>query len=141
MREVAGAPPASAGPEQLLLDGQQRITSPYQVLAFGEVVETQDYHKKPIKRWYYIDILAALDPSADCDEAIISVPESRQVRTLHEIKLDVSTVELEWEQCLFPLRLIFGYGTARNDVIARQSAGHARHVVSKLCCPLPAPHR
>jgi hypothetical protein len=30
------------------------------------------------------------------------------VQTLHEIKLDVSTVELEWEHALFPLRLVFG---------------------------------
>ena len=90
------------------MDGQQRITSLYQVLASGQVVETQDDHKKPIKRWYYIDIMAALDPSADRDDAIISVPETRQVRTLHEVKLDLSTVELEWEHRLFPLRLVFG---------------------------------
>lgn len=122
-RGVAGAPPASAEPEQLLLDGQQRITSLYQVLASGEVVETQDDHKKPIKRWYYIDIMAALDPAADRDEAIISVPESRQVRTLHEIKLDVSTVELEWEQRLFPLRLIFG----DNSELRRWLRDFAKH--------------
>jgi hypothetical protein len=107
-RTVAGAPSSSSAPERMLLDGQQRMTSLYQVLASGEVVETQDDHKKPIKRWYYIDIHASLDPNADRDEAIISVPETRQVRTLHEVKLDLSTVELEWEQCLFPLRLVFG---------------------------------
>jgi hypothetical protein len=122
-REVAGAPPAPAEPEQLLLDGQQRITSLYQVLASGAVVETQDDHKKPIKRWYYIDITAALDPSADRDEAIISVPESRQVRTLHEIKLDLSTVELEWEHRLFPLRLIFG----DNSELRRWLRDFAKH--------------
>ena len=107
-RPVAGAPSAPAEPERMLLDGQQRMTSLYQVLASGEVVETQDDHKKPIKRWYYIDIMRRSTRTADRDEAIISVPETRQVRTLHEIKLDVSTVELEWEQRLFPLRLVFG---------------------------------
>ena len=107
-RQVAGALPTPKEPERLLLDGQQRITSLYQALASGEVVQTQDDHKKPIKRWYYIDITAALDPNADRDEAIISIPEGRQIRTLHEVKLDVSTVELEWEHRLFPLRLIFG---------------------------------
>jgi hypothetical protein len=110
-RSVAGAPPASNQPEQLLLDGQQRITSLFQVLASGQVVETQDDHKKPIRRWYYIEIMAALNPSVDRDEAIISVPETRQVRTLHDIKLDLSTVELEWENRLFPLHLVFGDGS------------------------------
>lgn len=107
-RPIQGAPSATTGPERMLLDGQQRMTSLYQVLASGEVVRTQDDRKKPIERWYYIDVNAALDPAADRDEAIISVPGTRQVRTLHEIKLDVSTVELEWEQALFPLRLVFG---------------------------------
>lgn len=107
-RPIQGAPSSQIDPERMLLDGQQRMTSLYQVLASGEVVRTQDDRKKPIQRWYYIDINAALDPIADRDEAIISVPETRQVRTLHEGKLDVSTVELEWEQCLFPLRLVFG---------------------------------
>jgi hypothetical protein len=107
-RPIQGAPSAPSDPERMLLDGQQRMTSLYQVLASGEVVRTQDDRKKPIQRWYYVDINAALDPAADRDEAIISVPETRQVRTLHEIKLDVSTVELEWEHALFPLRLVFG---------------------------------
>lgn len=122
-RTVAGAPSSPSEPERMLLDGQQRITSLYQALASGEVVQTQDDHKKPIKRWYYIDIHAALDPDVDRDEAIISVPETRQVRTLHEIKLDLSTVELEWERCLFPLRLVFGdYSELR-----RWLRGFAKH--------------
>src|ERR1700674_3543103 len=107
-RPIQGAPSATTDPERMLPDGQQRMTSLYQVLASGEVVRTQDDRKKPIERWYYIDVNAALDPPAERDEAIISVPGTRQVRTLHEIKLDVSTVELEWEQALFPLRLVFG---------------------------------
>jgi hypothetical protein len=122
-RSVAGAPMPQAGPDRMLLDGQQRMTSLYQALASGEVVQTQDDHKKPIKRWYYIDIHAALDPSADRDESIISVPETRQVRTLHEVKLDLSTEELEWEQGLFPLRLVFG----RNSELKRWMRGFARH--------------
>jgi len=122
-RSVAGAPPASNQPEQLLLDGQQRITSLFQVLASGQVVETQDDHKKPIKRWYYIDIMTALNPAVDRDEASISVPETRQVRTLHDIKLDLSTVELEWENRLFPLRLVFGDGSE----LRRWLRAFARH--------------
>ncbi len=73
-RPIQGAPSAPSDPERMLLDGQQRMTSLYQVLASGEVVRTQDDRKKPIQRWYYIDINVALDPAADRDEAIISVP-------------------------------------------------------------------
>jgi hypothetical protein len=107
-RTIEGAPSSADAPERMILDGQQRITSLYQVLASGQIVRTLDDRKKPIQRWYYIDINIALDPAGDRDEAIISVPETRQLRTLHEIKLDVSTVEMEWEHCLFPLRLVFG---------------------------------
>jgi len=79
-REVAGAPSRVDEPEQLLLDGQQQIASLYRVLVSGEVVQTQDDHKKPIKRSYYIDIMPSHNPAADRDKAIISVPEKRQVR-------------------------------------------------------------
>ncbi len=105
---LAGAPSSSTEPERLLLDGQHRMSCLYQVLASGHVVQTHDVHQKPMHRWYYIDINAALDPDVDRDEAIFSVPEARQVRTPHEVELDLSTAELEWEQCLFPLRLVFG---------------------------------
>jgi hypothetical protein len=122
-RTIEGAPTSLAEPERLILDGQQRMTSLYQVLASGQVVRTRDDRKKPIERWYYIDINTALDPAGDRDEAIISVPETRQIRTLHEIKRDLSTVELEWEQALFPLRLVFGdYSELR-----RWLRGFAKH--------------
>src|SRR4051794_25968148 len=41
--EEAGATKAA---EQLILDGQQRLTSLYQSLASGQVVQTQDSRKK-----------------------------------------------------------------------------------------------
>jgi hypothetical protein len=46
----------------MLLDGQQRITSLYQVLASGEVVETQDDHKKPIKRGTAVGLVDSFLP-------------------------------------------------------------------------------
>jgi uncharacterized protein DUF262 len=112
-RPIAGAPASSTEPDRLLLDGQHRLTVLYQVLASGHVVPTQDEHKKPIRRWYYVDINGALDADSDRDESIISVPESRRTQRAHEI--DVSTVEYEWEQCLFPLSLVFG-----DDAAARR---------------------
>jgi hypothetical protein len=120
---IAGAPPSTTAPGQLLIDGQQRITALYQALASGKVVQTQDAQQNPLQRWYYIDIRAALDPDADRDGAIISVPENRRVRTLHDLKLDISTAELEWKQGLFPLRMIFG---GRGE-LRRWQRGFASH--------------
>src|SRR5664279_4340039 len=81
-RPVEGAPPEAkhATPQSLLLDGQQRMTSLYQVTLRGKVVETVTPKNKKVKRWFYIDIRKALDPSLDREEAIIGVPEDRMVR-------------------------------------------------------------
>ena len=43
-------------PHSLLLDGQQRMTSLYQVTLRGKVVETVTPKNKKVKRWFYIDI-------------------------------------------------------------------------------------
>jgi hypothetical protein len=57
-RPVEGAPPEArqTAPQSLLLDGQQRMTSLYQVTLRGKVVETVTPKKKRVKRWFYIDI-------------------------------------------------------------------------------------
>ena len=82
-RPVEGAPPSAKATtaQSLLLDGQQRMTSLYQVTLRGKVVETVTPKKKKVKRWFYIDIRKALDASADREEAIIGVPEDRVART------------------------------------------------------------
>ena len=58
------------------------MTSLYQVTLRGKVVETVTPKKKKVKRWFYIDIRKALDPSADREEAIIGVPEDRVIRRI-----------------------------------------------------------
>jgi hypothetical protein len=69
-RPIEGAPIVAkqVEPQSLLLDGQQRMTSLYQVTLRGEVVETVTPKKKKVKRWFYIDIRKSLDPSADREE-------------------------------------------------------------------------
>lgn len=99
----------NVNPETLVLDGQQRNTSIYRSLYSKKPVETTDSKKKPIKRFYYINIPKALDTLVDRVDAIISVPENRIItkdigRT---IVLDLSTPEKEYEQHYFPLNLIF----------------------------------
>ena len=78
-RPVEGAPPRreELAPQSLLLDGQQRMTSLYQVTLRDKVVETVTPKKKKVKRWFYIDIRKALDPAVDREEAIVGVPEDR----------------------------------------------------------------
>lgn len=57
-------------PEQLILDGQQRLTSLYQALYSGKAVNTKDPRGKKLVRWYYVDVARALDPEDDREEAI-----------------------------------------------------------------------
>src|SRR5437773_2304120 len=71
-RPVEGAPieAKQIAPRSLLLDGQQRMTSLYQVTLRGKIVETVTPKNKKVKRWFYIDIRKALDPSIEREEAI-----------------------------------------------------------------------
>src|SRR5271157_4578999 len=95
-RPVEGAPTEAkqVHPQSLLLDGQQRMTSLYHVTLRGKVVETVTPKKKKVKRWFYIDIRKALEPSADREQAIIGVPEDRIVRAAFGRGTDFTTVRL-----------------------------------------------
>ena len=95
-------------PEQLLLDGQQRMTSLFQVLLSGKPVKTKDARGNEIYRWYYIDMAKALTPRGDREEAIIAVPQEKIRRNLRgEIQEDYSTTEKECAAEIFPLQLVF----------------------------------
>ena len=81
-RTVEGAPADAKHtvPQSLLLDGQQRMTSLYQVTLRNQVVETVTPKNKKVKRWFYLDIQKCLDDSIEREEAIVGVPEDRVVR-------------------------------------------------------------
>lgn len=108
-REVEGAPKQDGQePERLILDGQQRLTSLYQALFSGSVVSTKDSRNRPLKRWYYIRIPAALDSNVDREDAIVGLPEDRVTKNFRgEIIEDYSTTEKECAAELFPLPLVF----------------------------------
>ena len=79
-RMIEGAPgDGTTNLERYLLDGQQRLTSLYQALVYPRPVTTRDRPggNRVINRWYYLDMKAALNPSADPEDLIISVPENR----------------------------------------------------------------
>lgn len=97
-------------PEWLILDGQQRLTSLFQALFLGKPVMTRDLRGNPVERWYYLDIQIALDPEADQEDAIISIPADRKIRNFRgEVIKDYSTTALECEADLFPLPLVFDF--------------------------------
>ena len=112
-RPIEGTPVAAkqTSPHSLLLDGQQRMTSLYQVALRGKVVETVTTKKKKVRRWFYIDIRKSLDPSFDREDAIIGVPEDRVVRTDfgREAVLDLSSVEQEYYHLMYPVSQVFDW--------------------------------
>ncbi len=98
----------SVEPETLILDGQQRLTSFYQALMGSSPVETKDAKNKPIRRWYYINMKQAIAKDDDREEAVLSIPEDKQVKAFgREIIIDVRTKEQEYENGLFPVNHIF----------------------------------
>ncbi len=112
-RPVEGAPAEAknALPHSLLLDGQQRMTSMYQVTLRGKVVETVTPKNKKVKRWFYMDISKALDATVDREEAIVGVPEDRRIRTDfgREVVLDLSTSENEYKALMYPVTQVFDW--------------------------------
>ena len=105
-------------PEWLVLDGQQRLTTLFQVFKSKKPVKTRlDTDKdKTIFRYYYLDIEKCLDSNADRLDAIVSVPadeknSSKNKKITSEIgrkiELDLSTPEMEYKQLMFPLNCVF----------------------------------
>ncbi len=96
-------------PKTLVLDGQQRLTSMYLSLRSGQPVPTRTEKGADIRRLYFVDMAKCLDPDADREEAVISVPESLQVTSDfgRKVDLDLSTSELQYAQRLFPVALLF----------------------------------
>jgi hypothetical protein len=112
-RPIEGAPPEAryAAPRSLLLDGQQRMTSLYQVTLRGKVVETVTPRKKRVRRWFYIDIRKALDGSLDREDVIVGMPEDKIERTdfgREEIR-NLSTPEKEYAALMYPVCQVFDW--------------------------------
>ncbi|MDI6691965.1 MAG: DUF262 domain-containing protein [Anaerosomatales bacterium] len=108
--------PEGTRPEQLVLDGQQRLTSLFLSIKSGRPVPTKDAKKKPIRRYYYLDIAKCLDDSVDREEAIFGVPEDRVLRDFRgQPIVDLSTREAEFELGAFPVSEVFDVAAWRRD--------------------------
>lgn len=109
-KPIEGSPDQNkdVAPDELILDGQQRLTSLYNALYSKNAVHTKTDKGKLINRFYYLSIDKALDLSADDEEIVISVPESRQITSDfgRHIDLDLSARNYEFEHKMFPLNII-----------------------------------
>lgn len=114
-RPIEGTPQVAAQtqPEQLLLDGQQRMTSLYQSCMRRQVVSTITAKKRLVKRWFYIDIMKALNNEADRELAIFAVPEDRKVKANFDkdTVLDLSAQDMEYDKLMYPLNQAFNWDT------------------------------
>lgn len=110
-RVIEGSPSLDVVPNELILDGQQRLTSIYSALYSDKPVKTRTDKGKEIDRFYYIDIQKAIDPTVDRIDAIISVPSSKIVTSNfgRDIELDLSTPQKEYEHKLFPLNIVLDF--------------------------------
>jgi len=110
----AGQIPA---PERLILDGQQRLTSLTQVLALESPVKTFKEKDKPISRFYYIDITAAIEDE-HLDDAFVAVETDRMIKTNfgRDVVLDLSSRQKECEALYFPCNHILNYGSWLTDL-------------------------
>ncbi len=115
-RVIEGSPSKGMLPTELILDGQQRLTSIYSSLYSSKPVHTRTDKGKEIFRYYYIDIKKALDPNCDRIDAIISVPESKIVTSNfgRDVELDLSDRTKEFELGMFPLNIILNFTEVQN---------------------------
>ena len=98
-------------PEQLVLDGQQRLTTLTQAIMLKGPVQTRTAKGKKIQRHYYFDIEAALDSPEDLSDAVFSVDETKRRFTNfgRNLELDLSSREQECELMCFPCEEIFDW--------------------------------
>jgi hypothetical protein len=90
--------------EELILDGQQRLTSLTQVLKLDKPVATRDAKKRELRLHYYFDIEKALQGPEALEDAIVAVDEQRTQREDfgRKVVLDLSTREKEIDTFHFP---------------------------------------
>jgi hypothetical protein len=108
-RLIEGVDPKPVCPNELLLDGQQRMTSLYQTTYAKKPVRTRTTRGTFVERFYYLDIKKAVNGAADLEEAIIGVPADKVIRSNfgNTIDLNLSTREAEFEKDMFPLNHVF----------------------------------
>lgn len=132
IRPIEGVelPNISHPAEQLILDGQQRLTSLTQVLKLQRPVKTRDAQKREVERFYYFDIERALQGNASLSDALIGMDTTRIRRTDfgRKIELDLSTPEMEFRNFYFPCRQILNSDPWEEGLMAFDPARFPRYM-------------
>ena len=107
-RPLEHAPNTGETPEQLLLDGQQRMTSLYQSLYSDQPVEVKNSKGKDRSLFYYLNIEKALS-SARLEDAVFVVGSDKKIKSNfnRDTELDLSSRPKEFEAFAFPLNETF----------------------------------
>ena len=107
-RSVEGAPSACSEPDELLLDGQQRVTSLFQALMRDVPVDTRTAQGKRLKVYYYFNVERALE-EVFSEDAVEIIDESKIVRKNfgRDIMFDFSNAEGEYAAMRFPINRVF----------------------------------
>ncbi len=95
-------------PDELILDGQQRLTSLYNALYSKNPVHTKTEKGKNIDRYYYLSIENALNLTADDDKIVVSVPANKLITSDfgRNVEKDLTSREQEFKLKMFPLNII-----------------------------------
>lgn len=114
-RTIQGVDMQNIVPSELILDGQQRLTSIYGAMYCDEPVHTRTDKGKKIDRYYYLDIRKCLDENVDRIDAIVSVPSNRIITSDfgRKIELDLSTPDNEYENHMYPLNIILDFAKSQ----------------------------
>ncbi|HBN56326.1 MAG TPA: hypothetical protein DD414_06080 [Lachnospiraceae bacterium] len=114
-RTIQGVDVQNIAPSELILDGQQRLTSIYGAMYCDAPVHTRTDKGKKIDRYYYLDIRKCLDENADRIDAIVSVPSNRVITSDfgRKIELDLSTPDKEYENHMYPLNIILDFAKSQ----------------------------
>lgn len=114
-RTIQGVDVQNVVPSELILDGQQRLTSIYGAMYCDAPVHTRTDKGKKADRYYYLDIRKCLDENADRMDAVVSVPPNRIVTSDfgRKIELDLSTPDKEYENHMYPLNIILDFAKAQ----------------------------
>ena len=109
-RPIEGACFSDPELDHLLLDGQQRMTSLYQALKHKDAVKTRDVRNRRVKRWYYIDMMKAVQ-EPDNVEIVFSVPESKlETRDFGRTEVtNLTSQRHEFAKHAFPTEMLLEY--------------------------------
>ena len=108
---------AQREPNELILDGQQRLTALFQCLMSSDGVYTLDSNDKRILRHYYLDMEQCMKDDIERERAVLSCrQEQPSLTTFKGKKIDLSSsdqndqnelIKKQFEHAIFPVSQMF----------------------------------